>query len=131
LALETLLLMLTVRIMLWIVPFSWWRGRLKHMMQPASTDAPVMSSSALWDIAWSVQGWSSKLPKMSCLVQAIVGNLLLKQRHQPSRLMIGVMRRGDEFQAHAWLVTGEYVLLGNRADLGQYTVLSEPIVVRE
>lgn len=54
----------------------------------------------------------------NCLEQSLTLWWLLRRRHIPAQLRIGVQKQADEFQAHAWVELGGTVL-NDRHDVHQ------------
>lgn len=60
----------------------------------------------------------------NCLCQALAAKILLARRGCPTGLRIGVAHsRSGNFEAHAWLVAQDQVLIGGRVNLADYTPL--------
>ena len=78
-------------------------------------------------VAWAVTAAASRFPLWhTCLVKALVTDLMLKRRGKPSAIFVGV-RRGQvaaSIDAHAWVESGGAVVIGALDDLGDFTVLS-------
>ena len=121
LALKTFILVLVVRIALWVLPFSWLQSLLNRFTRrggPGSLDA---EKSDL--IAWAVTTTSGYVPRATCLIQALVAQLLLARAGFPAELRFGVMK--DEqgaFKAHAWVESQNRVIVGD-VELAKYTPL--------
>lgn len=65
-------------------------------------------------------------PGASCLPQAIAGGLLLKMQGYGSVIRIGVAPAADRpFKAHAWLVCGKDVIVGDGGDLADFKPLTD------
>ncbi|MBK9294684.1 MAG: lasso peptide biosynthesis B2 protein [Oligoflexia bacterium] len=75
-------------------------------------------------IAWAVSALSRRLPLMTCFVQALTAHKLLKQNGHNTLLCIGV-KRGQEFESHAWVVCQDQVILGNIDNLDEYQIIFE------
>jgi hypothetical protein len=66
---------------------------------------------------------SRNLPwECKCLAQATVLKLMLQRRGVQSTLYLGVAIN-DKFKAHAWLLVGDTVVIGNNS-LHEYSVVS-------
>jgi len=48
----------------------------------------------------------------TCLMQAFAASLMLRRRHIPSTLRLGVKREGATFAAHAWVMAAGIVVTG-------------------
>ena len=69
-------------------------------------------------LSWGIAAAAARTPWTSaCLAQAITGATLLRARHEPSRLYLGVrpanLSEGLLMTAHAWLVSSGQVVTGN------------------
>jgi Transglutaminase-like superfamily len=64
------------------------------------------------------------LPGTTCLVRAIALQHLLSINGHQSELRIGVGKANDRFAAHAWLVHGGRILIGDGAEADSYKVLA-------
>jgi hypothetical protein len=78
-------------------------------------------------IQWAVAAAARRIPGATCLVQALTADALLKRRGMASEVRLGV-RRADErpgsFEAHAWVVSDEQIVVGGVETLPDFTVLS-------
>lgn len=64
-------------------------------------------------IAWAVTRASRLVPAATCLSQAMTARILLERRGYPTTLRLGARPLpGGGIEAHAWLQTGETVLIG-------------------
>lgn len=66
-------------------------------------------------VGWAVRAVSARVPWTStCLMQSLVGAVLLRRRGLGSTVHLGVARVGasDELEAHSWLICGNQVLTG-------------------
>lgn len=74
-------------------------------------------------IVWAIRSVARFVPRSTCLVQALAAQSLLIRHGYRPRLTIGVTK--DEcngFGAHAWLTSGDEVLIGGH-EKGNYTAL--------
>ena len=62
--------------------------------------------------------WESK-----CLVRAMTAQHLLKRKHIPSTLYLGVGKDDDNMIAHAWLRCGEFYVTGGTGE--QFAVVAK------
>lgn len=81
----------------------------------------------LAEVAWGVSRASRFVPLASCLTQALSGQYLLARKGMRSRIRFGVERRaGPDLRAHAWLLSGDRVVLGAvRGGMGGYHRLAD------
>lgn len=64
-------------------------------------------------VAWGVAAMARLVPGASCLTQALAGQYLLARQGSTSKIRIGIERdTGKELKAHAWLVSGNHIVLG-------------------
>lgn len=76
-------------------------------------------------VAWGIGACAKFVPGATCLTQALAGQYLMARREFSSIVRIGIERRNHkEIRAHAWLLSGGFVVLGGRAsDMSLYTNL--------
>lgn len=93
---------------------------------PAAATTPA-EAALRWRIAWAVTTAARFVPKATCLTQALAAQRLLRAAGHPSTIRIGVAREDDgRFLAHAWLMSGDHVVIGGAArDLQRYTTLAD------
>ncbi|MBI4421387.1 MAG: lasso peptide biosynthesis B2 protein [Gemmatimonadetes bacterium] len=88
-------------------------------------------------VSWAITAASRRLPgTTSCLAQALVAERMLRRRGHTPELRIGVRHgpmpqserrsalRKAPLDAHAWVECDGVVVVGQRADLADYGVLS-------
>lgn len=64
-------------------------------------------------VAWGVAAAARLVPGATCLTQALAGQYLLARQGNSSKISIGIERgTGDELKAHAWLMSGDHIVLG-------------------
>ncbi|UCI26264.1 lasso peptide biosynthesis B2 protein [Mesorhizobium sp. B2-8-5] len=64
-------------------------------------------------VAWGVAAAARLVPGASCLTQALAGQYLLARQGSASKISIGIEKgTGSEFKAHAWLMSGNHIVLG-------------------
>jgi hypothetical protein len=64
-------------------------------------------------LAWAVMAASRRVPRATCLVQALTLQHLLSKNGHGSELIIGVDNSEGQFSAHAWLVFDGEILIGD------------------
>jgi hypothetical protein len=69
-------------------------------------------------IAWAIEATGRRLGRLStCLIRALVGELVLDSNDGPVSVTIGVRRTAaGALEAHAWLARQDRVLIGATAD---------------
>jgi hypothetical protein len=124
-------LLVLVSIAITILPFSLLRRALTWDSRPrAAVEPPASTDSArptVNRIAWAVAAVSRRMPRCRCLVQALVGEMLLRRYGHPARLRIGVRdsRGGSQFvHAHAWVECAGTIVIGNVPEMADYKPLS-------
>ncbi|TPJ82685.1 lasso peptide biosynthesis B2 protein [Mesorhizobium sp. B2-6-2] len=64
-------------------------------------------------VAWGVAAAARLVPGASCLTQALAGQYLLARQGSASKISIGIEQgTGSELKAHAWLMSGNHIVLG-------------------
>ncbi len=76
-------------------------------------------------IAWSVDQAARFVIRPTCLVRAMAGQRMLALKGHGSEIRVGVRKAPDRpFDAHAWLISGEEIVLGGtQAELGGFSPL--------
>jgi hypothetical protein len=84
------------------------------------------AKSACARIAWVIPRLAARLPwRSDCLVQALAGQQMLRRRRIASAIAVGTAKHADgTFEAHAWLMRGECVILGG--DISRFEPLLQP-----
>ena len=103
---------IAVRIVLWVLPSATILRivrRLGTMRAPRARPSRPPAER----VTWAVEAVSRRIPKATCLTQAVSAQLLLRQFGYDSNLCLGVARspRG-EFSAHAWLERDGSIVIG-------------------
>lgn len=67
-------------------------------------------------IIWAVRGVAARVPRASCLTQALAATLILARHGHAATLRVGVARDdGGHLRAHAWLESEGAPILGEPA----------------
>lgn len=116
LLLQAIMLLAGVRIALSILPFRYFIPFTKRLaargLKSNCTDRRTIDGAA-----WAVARVSPWIPKASCLTQAVATQVMLSWRGVPAKLHIGVTRNDDaKFAAHAWVTTGDRVVVGGTVE---------------
>jgi hypothetical protein len=93
----------------------------------AGADVPASSSGELVArVRTAIGRTHSRVPwRADCLVQAVAAKRWLRRLGIETRLLVGVPARMDSgFEAHAWLLHGQEVVVGG--DIGRYVSLTRP-----
>jgi hypothetical protein len=68
-------------------------------------------------VAWGVAAAARLVPYASCLTQALSGQYILARQGNASKIRIGIERdTGTQMKAHAWLMSGNHIVLGGAID---------------
>jgi hypothetical protein len=110
---EAMVLLVLARLLIVAVPLRRWRGTLGRVAPaPEGTQITVVHRR----VAGAVKRAGAWLPgDFVCLPRAMAGQWMLRRRGQPSALVFGVLPEhasGDEHALHAWVETGDAVLIG-------------------
>ena len=118
LLLRTVVLVAAIRVGLWILPFRvvqrfTFRARKKKQ-----------TPYSLEQFIWAVRATSCYVPRATCLTQAMAAQILLLRAGYDPKVKIGVAKNEKKlFEAHAWLVLGDQVLIGG-TEVERYTALT-------
>lgn len=115
-----LLLQASIRLGLWLVPFSnvqrlalRWAGR-KGLADLGRTERVI----------WAIITTSRLVPKCTCFVRALAAQVLLQRSGCETALRVGVAKTPNgQLKGHAWLERKGEVLVGGMEDLSGYTLL--------
>jgi len=120
--LESIALSALVRLIIIMIPFKWIFAYLEHeSILALPNNADLLKARR---IALAIRFFSAYFPwRALCLEQAIVGKLMLRRRHIPSTLFLGVNKGSQTMQAHAWLTCGEERLTGGD-NCDEYSIIS-------
>jgi len=114
LAVETVLALGVARLAL--LTLSWSRLSA-HLGRPMaeSPDQPLgcAEEQLVRDMANLIRRASGRVPwRCLCFEQALAARMMLKRRRIGSTLYLGVARRREQLDAHAWLRSGDRILTG-------------------
>lgn len=110
LLLQALPLVVVVRIALWVLPSRFIVRRVQRMAASPVADAAPRRSPG--EIAWAVEASARRVPRATCLTQAVAGQYLLRRHGHASELRVGVARGESGFRAHAWIEIDGRILIG-------------------
>ena len=104
-------------------------GGLKANLKPKRIGSHPSRSYSSFRVVHAIDLASRHMPGgVSCLVRALVVQVLLGRQGSRSQLQIGVARGADgRFTAHAWVESNGQIVTGNRNDLHVYRVLHSQI----
>lgn len=102
----------TVRCALWLLPASAIVQFVSRLRRQSGSTASTSITSAPTMI-WAIEAVARRIPRATCLTQAIAAKLLLDWLGERVQLCLGVARSPDgAFRAHAWLERDGRALLG-------------------
>ncbi len=110
LLINTLLLHWKMRILLWVLPFSHMQQRIKRLNDTRQDKSA--HHFPLKKLIWAVNASTRYTIRSTCLTRALTAQILLARYHYSSTIEIGVANDEGEFAAHAWLVHGDEIVLG-------------------
>jgi hypothetical protein len=114
---RTLFVVCRIRMGLWVLPF-----RVMQRYAFKSREK-YPSPYSVGQFVWAVRAVSNCVPGATCLTQALAAQMILTRAGYAPRVEIGVAKNErNKFQAHAWLVLGEQVLVGG-GGVERYTPL--------
>lgn len=123
---ETLLLVPTVRIAIWVVPYRILQKGFVRTLSP-KTDAGGADWRQIEKITNFVRLTSRFVPFASCLTQALAALYLLRVKGQDAELKIGVKKdENARFEAHAWLEKDGRIIIGKLSKHERFMALNDP-----
>ena len=118
---RAVLLLVTIRLALWFVPF--------HRVRQLFVIHSVRTSDALKELSaerleWAVRNASHCVPATACLCQSLALQWLLARAGYASTIRIGVRKDPRTgFEAHAWVEQGGRALLSRPSEVERYAPL--------
>jgi len=110
------------RLGLVLLPFQFLRKSITWLVKPATQKEPDEALTSR--VIWAVMAVNRNVPVTgACLPRAMAAYVLLSRQEVPAELRIGVRWQAGEFEAHAWVVSVDRVVIGNLDDLGSYSEL--------
>ncbi|MHC5674162.1 lasso peptide biosynthesis B2 protein [Nostoc sp.] len=117
---NTFLLLILVRLGLWLLSFK----TLQQLLSSISNAKPKYQVS-IDKIIWAVEVSSHYMPGVKCLARALTCQLFISRHGYTSNLCIGVAKGQEgELKAHAWLENQGQVVIGDVADLSNFSQLA-------
>lgn len=115
-----------VRLVILLLPFRWLSKVLGRHMRESPMKEGAAESALARMIGRGIETVSRYTPwESKCLVQAIVGKMMLRQYGIANTLYLGVGRdEGNSLIAHAWLRCGETIITG-RQGRERFTVVGK------
>jgi Transglutaminase-like superfamily len=131
LLLRAVLLVAAARIALWTLPFSLVRRLFGGPPSQACVVTPYLTKISPRRLAWAVQASARRIPRASCLTQALALQSLLAKTGRSGQVRVGVSKDAERgFEAHAWLEHQGEILVGNNGELDRFSpILTLPNAV--
>jgi hypothetical protein len=102
-----------IRVALWVTPST--ARLLNFVASRVAASASRPGAPTVDQLAWATRAAGRRVPRATCLVQALSAQLLLARHGHRSQLRIGVNRGPDgEFRAHAWVEVDDRIVVGAR-----------------
>lgn len=104
-------LVVAIRLALWLLPSRVLIAHARSIAARPPLRDPGAAEPSL--IAWAVTASARRVPRASCLTQALAAQLLLLRHGHRAELCVGVARDASGgFRAHAWIECGGRILVG-------------------
>lgn len=98
-----------------IMPFKKLISKLESGQMQISKEQEPDIRKEIHRIAKAIhQARSFAFWRPKCYPQAIAAKIMLRRRHIPATLYIGVNKKDDIFRAHAWTLSQDIVLTGKK-----------------
>jgi len=95
-------LLSTIRIAVWLLPLHTLRRLLMRISRPVVRE--TVDDDYIARVVWAVSAMSRRIPRATCLPQALAAQVLLGRSGYPTQLRIGlVTSEGGQLEGHAWL----------------------------
>jgi len=105
-------LVAAVRAALWVLPSRVILRGVRRLERRSVLESSHRRTRA-GTIVWAVEAASRRVPRATCLTQALAAKLLLRAVGQNAQLRLGVAHNPDgSFRAHAWLEHAGRPILG-------------------
>jgi hypothetical protein len=112
-----------IRLALWFVPFPRLYQWAIKFRQGAIGDKPL-GNADVYKVVWAVSAAARRVPKATCLTQALATQIMLGRRGHRTSLQLGIMKtQAGKFDAHAWVERNGRVLIGLNNTFHQLTRL--------
>jgi hypothetical protein len=112
-----------IRLALWVLPFRTLYNWTIQFRKGRIGDRP-MGSADVYKVVWAVSAAARRVPKATCLTQALATQIMLGRRGHRTSLQLGIMKtQAGKFDAHAWVERNGRVLIGLNNTFSQLTRL--------
>ncbi|WP_089129886.1 lasso peptide biosynthesis B2 protein [Tolypothrix sp. NIES-4075] len=118
----SLIILASIRLGLWLLPFRTLLKLLTKISQPMSN--AQITNVTVGKIVWTVNAASRYMPGVMCLARALTTQVMMGRYGHSGQLRIGVAKteRG-KLEAHAWVEYQGRVAIGNLQDLSRFIPL--------
>ncbi len=121
-SIEAFITMAAVRVLMTVSPASFTAKKIQRIMGKDTLSPARVDDSATLEVIEIVRDAivraSLRVPRATCLIQAVSGWYLLHRRGIEATVRIGVQKDEQAFSAHAWLRVGDSIVIGgDDADL--------------
>ncbi|MBD2596836.1 lasso peptide biosynthesis B2 protein [Nostoc spongiaeforme FACHB-130] len=119
--LRTFVLLGLVRLGMWLLSFNTLRKLINKISKPNFQLEPI----SLHKIVWAINVSTRYTPGgAKCLARALTCQVLMTRYGYKPELRIGVVKsEAGNLEAHAWIETQGYVVIGYLPDLSRFTPL--------
>jgi hypothetical protein len=112
-----------IRLALWVIPFPKLYNWAIQFRKGSIGDKPL-SNGQVYKVVWAVSAAARRVPKATCLTQALATQIMLGRRGHRTSLQLGIMKtQAGKFDAHAWVERNGHVLIGLNNTFSQLTRL--------
>lgn len=113
LVLQALVVVPAVRLALWVLPFRFVRSYVERASARLPARGGLKPAVPAERVVRAVSAVSARVPRATCLTQALAASLLLPRYGHDATLRVGVAKgEGGRLRAHAWLESGGATILG-------------------
>jgi transglutaminase superfamily protein len=106
------LLLLRVWLVVWVARVSLWLMPTPIVRNVVRQAASVAHETSIEQSVWAVKVVSRYVLRATCLTQALAAQALLARAGRESLVEIGVAKNSGKFEAHAWVVCGNQIVIG-------------------
>jgi hypothetical protein len=100
-----------IRIALWALPFPKLHAWAAKVREGKIGDRPLDPKS-VYKVVWAVSAAARRVPKATCLTQALATQIMLGRRGHKTTLHFGARKDGERLDAHAWIEREGRILIG-------------------
>jgi hypothetical protein len=127
LVLEVVLLMVLVKAGLRLFTYPTLRAALDSYVRCRGVSHADAEGDAIEQVRWATRVVATRVPRATCLVQALTAATVLRRKGQACEVRIGVRASGMRsvpFEAHAWVDCNGQLAIGEIEDLPEFKVMA-------